>query len=234
MDRDYALLCWSACHSKILTPRSLAASAEPCFRGEAFPSIASVLAVFRLNHAASCGVAPGRNPSWGAAIEKRSLRRKSLLGPRSKWLDFSTIPLAAEILHSENTGAYIEHQLIFIRRGIPELASFFVRDERVVFQLPAASSLGRTQIRDLMARNGGATPHRGPNRRSRESGSRLIGRPAFSRPEPVNNVPLGTDAPIEVRLLHRRRPEGYHTAPLKAVSGHLFSFSISTRRSLTT
>src|SRR6185503_4731936 len=71
----------------------------------------------------------------GTQIEARSL--------------FFNLPARRKFLRSENTESRnVEHQLHLQATGHPQVAFVFVRDERVVFQLPAASSL-RDRVRDL-------------------------------------------------------------------------------------
>src|SRR5205823_12759822 len=116
--------------------------------GEALPSIASV-SRFRLTTrepgeiaGTEIIVAGGRietvrdgGEAPGTQIEVRSI--------------FYNLPARRKFLRSENTESRnIEHQLHLQATGHPEIAFVFVRDERVVFQLPAAASL-LDRIRDL-------------------------------------------------------------------------------------
>ena len=62
---------------------------------------------------------------------------------------FYNLPARRKFLRSENTEARnIEHQLHLQAIGHPEIAFAFVRDERIVFQLPATKSLA-DRVRDL-------------------------------------------------------------------------------------
>src|SRR5437764_2282232 len=149
MDRDDALLSLERhATSKIRSAADLAAIATLGFRGEALPSIASV-SRFRLTTrepSAVAGteiiVAGGRietvrdsGEAPGTQIEVRSI--------------FYNLPARRKFLRSENTESRnLEHQLHLQATGHPEIAFAFVRDERVVFQLPAAGSL-LERIRDL-------------------------------------------------------------------------------------
>ena len=137
MDRDDALLSLERhATSKIRTAADLAAIATLGFRGEALPSIASV-SRFRLTTrepSAVAGteiiVAGGRietvrdgGEAPGTQVEVRSL--------------FYNLPARRKFLRSENTEARnIEHQLHLQAIGHPQIAFAFVRDERIVFQLP--------------------------------------------------------------------------------------------------
>jgi len=150
MDRDDALLCLERhATSKIRTAADLAIVGTLGFRGEALPSIASV-ARFRLTtrgKEALAGteviVSGGRietvrdgGEAPGTQIEVRSL--------------FYNLPARRKFLRSENTETRnIEHQLNLQAIGHPAIAFSFVRDERLVFQLPATKAL-RERIRDLL------------------------------------------------------------------------------------
>ncbi len=149
MDRDDALLCLERhATSKIRSAADLAAIATLGFRGEALPSIASV-SRFRLTTrepGAIAGseiiVAGGKidavrdgGEAPGTQIEVRSL--------------FYNLPARRKFLRSENTESRnVEHQLYLQASAHPEVAFVFVREERVVFQLPATRSL-KERVRDL-------------------------------------------------------------------------------------
>src|SRR3954471_12579530 len=149
MDRDDALLCLERhATSKIRSAADLEAIGTLGFRGEALPSIASI-SRFRLttrepNALAGTEIvvsggkievvrAGGEAP--GTQVEVRSI--------------FYNLPARRKFLRTENTESRnLEHQLHLQATGHPEIAFAFVRDERVVFQLPAAGSL-LERIRDL-------------------------------------------------------------------------------------
>src|SRR6478672_4487179 len=149
MDRDDALLSLERhATSKIRTAADLAAIGTLGFRGEALPSIASV-SRFRLTTREPEAVAGteiivsgGRietvrdgGEAPGTQIEARSL--------------FYNLPARRKFLRSENTESRnVEHQLHLQAVGHSQIAFVFVRDERVVFQLPATNSL-RDRVRDL-------------------------------------------------------------------------------------
>src|SRR6266850_5560734 len=142
MDRDDALLSLERhATSKIRSAKDLQAIGTLGFRGEALPSIASV-SRFRLTTrepGAIAGteiiVAGGRietvrdgGEAPGTQVEVSSL--------------FYNLPARRKFLRSENTESRnVEHQLHLQATGHPEIAFAFVRDERVVFQLPVTSSL---------------------------------------------------------------------------------------------
>src|SRR6186713_1316830 len=149
MDRDDALLSLERhATSKLRSAADLQAVATLGFRGEALPSIASV-SRFRVSTREAGAIAGteivvnggkidvvrdgGEAP--GTQVEVRSL--------------FYNLPARRKFLRSENTESRnIEHQLHLQATGHPEIAFAFVRDERVVFQLPRAATL-LDRIRDL-------------------------------------------------------------------------------------
>src|SRR6266478_5448504 len=149
MDRDDALLSLERhATSKIRSVSDLEAISTLGFRGEALPSIASV-SRFRLTTREPNAVAGteivvnggkidivrdgGEAP--GTQVEVRSL--------------LYNIPARRKFLRAENTeGRNIEHQIHLHAIGDAQMAFAFVRDARVVFQLPPAASL-HDRIRDF-------------------------------------------------------------------------------------
>src|SRR5688572_13102502 len=217
MDRDDALLSLERhATSKIRTAADLAAIATLGFRGEALPSIASV-SRFRLSTRepdAVAGteiiVAGGRietvrdgGEAPGTQIEVRSL--------------FYNLPARRKFLRSENTESRnIEHQLHLQATGHPEIAFAFVRDERVVFQLPAASSLVE-RIRDLYGKElveRLLTVEKSAG--SSKIGIRgLIGQAGVSRQSRAQQLVFVNGRAIESPVLTAALREGYHTALMK-------------------
>src|SRR4051794_38404501 len=142
MDRDDALLCLERhATSKIRSGHDLAAIATLGFRGEALPSIASV-SRFRLatrEREALAGseviVSAGKIESVrdggdapGTQIEVRSL--------------FYNLPARRKFLRTENTeSSHVEHQLHLQAIGHPSVGFTFIKDDRVVYQLPPTTSL---------------------------------------------------------------------------------------------
>src|SRR6476469_5177100 len=149
MDRDDALLSLERhATSKIRTANDLAAIATLGFRGEALPSIASV-SRFRLTtrepdavagteiivNGGKIDVVRDGGEAPGTQVEVRSL--------------FYNVPARRKFLRAENTESRnIEHQLHLQAIGHPQVAFALVRDDRIVFQLPAVSNL-LERIRDL-------------------------------------------------------------------------------------
>jgi DNA mismatch repair protein MutL len=218
MDRDDSLLSLERhATSKIRTAADLAAIATLGFRGEALPSIASV-SRFRLTTRepqAVAGteiiVAGGRietvrdgGEAPGTQIEVRSI--------------FYNLPARRKFLRSENTESRnIEHQLHLQATGHPEIAFVFVRDERVVFQLPAAASL-TDRIRDLHGKDlvdrllGVEEP------KDHAAGIRirgLIGQAGVSRQTRAQQLVFVNGRAIESPVLSAALREGYHTALMK-------------------
>jgi len=217
MDRDDALLSLERhATSKIRTSADLAAIATLGFRGEALPSIASV-SRFRLTTReaeAITGteiiVAGGRietvrdgGEAPGTQVEVRSI--------------FYNLPARRKFLRSENTESRnIEHQLHLQATGHPEIAFVFLRDDRIVFQLPAATTL-LERIRDLHGRElverllaveedlaSGTIRIRG-----------LIGQAGISRSSRAQQLVFVNGRAIESPVLTAALREGYHTALMK-------------------
>ncbi len=216
MDRDDALLCLERhATSKIRTAADLATVGTLGFRGEALPSIASV-ARFRLTtreKEALAGteilVAGGKletardgGEAPGTQIEVRSL--------------FYNLPARRKFLRSENTETrQIEHQLNLQAIGHPEIAFSFLRDERLVFQLPATKSL-RDRIRDLLGSELLARLLEvEPAARSKVRVTGFIGQAGVSRATRAQQFVFVNGRAIESPVLSAALKEGYHTALMK-------------------
>jgi DNA mismatch repair protein MutL len=217
MDRDDALLSLERhATSKIRSAADLAAIATLGFRGEALPSIASV-SRFRLTtreREAIAGteiiVAGGRietvrdgGEAPGTQVEVRSI--------------FYNLPARRKFLRSENAESRnIEHQLHLQATGHPEIAFVFVRDDRIAFQLPAATTLlerirdlhGNELVGRLLAVDASAAPGK-----IRISG--LIGQPGLSRQSRAQQLVFVNGRAIESPVLTAALREGYHTALMK-------------------
>src|SRR3954464_9741407 len=216
MDRDDALLSLERhATSKIRTASDLAAIATLGFRGEALPSIASV-SRFRLTTREAEAVAgteilvaggkietvrdAGEAP--GTQVEVRSI--------------FYNVPARRKFLRSENTETRnIEHQLHLQAIGHPDIAFTFVRDERVIFQLPAAANLldrlrdlyGVEAVERLLEVTGNGT------RPVRLRG--FIGRAGASRQSRDQQLVFVNGRAVENAVLNAALREGYHTALMK-------------------
>jgi DNA mismatch repair protein MutL len=216
MDRDDALLCLERhATSKIRTATDLASVATLGFRGEALPSIASV-SRFRLTtreKEAIAGteviVSGGRvemvrdsGEAPGTQVEVRSL--------------FHNLPARRKFLRSENTETRnIEHQLYLQAIAHPEVAFSFLRDEKLVFQLPATRSL-RDRIRDLLGNELLARLLEvGPAARGKVRVSGFIGQAGVSRASRAQQFVFVNGRAIESPVIGAALKEGYHTALMK-------------------
>jgi DNA mismatch repair protein MutL len=216
MDRDDALLSLERhATSKIRSAADLQAVATLGFRGEALPSIASV-SRFRLTTREAGAVAGieivvnggkidivregGEAP--GTQVEVRSL--------------FYNLPVRRKFLRSENTESRnIEHQIHLQAIGHPQIGFSLLRDDRMLFQLPAAATLG-DRIRDLygiellerlVEVNGTASQN------IRIAG--FIGQAGVSRQTRAQQLVFVNGRTIESGLLTAAIREGYHTALMK-------------------
>src|SRR5262245_31511898 len=216
MDRDDALLSLERhATSKIRSAADLQAVATLGFRGEALPSIASV-SRFHLTTREAGAVAGteivvnggkidivrdgGEAP--GTQVEVRSL--------------FYNLPARRKFLRSENTeGRNIEHQLHLQAIGHPEVGFSMMRDDRVLFQLPAAVTRS-DRIRDLygvellqrlVEVSDAASP------KVRISG--FIGQAGLSRQTRSQQLIFVNGRAIESSLITGAIREGYHTALMK-------------------
>jgi len=216
MDRDDALLSLERhATSKIRSAADLAAIATLGFRGEALPSIASVsrfrLATREPNAVAGTEIIVnggkidivrdgGEAP--GTQVEARSV--------------FYNLPARRKFLRSENTESRnIEHQLHLQAIGHSHIAFTFARDDRIVFQLPAAATL-HDRIRDLygadlLERLLPVTSF--SFSKVRISG--LIGQAGLSRQTRGQQLIFVNGRAIESALIATALREGYHTALMK-------------------
>jgi DNA mismatch repair protein MutL len=216
MDRDDALLSLERhATSKIRSAKDLQAIGTLGFRGEALPSIASV-SRFRLTTREPGAIAgteiivnggkidivreSGEAP--GTQVEVRSL--------------FYNLPARRKFLRSENTESRnIEHQVHLQAIGHPQIAFTLLRDDRLLFQLPATGTL-RDRIRDLygfallerlIELHGTGSPKikiRG-----------FIGQAGLSRQTRAQQLIFVNGRAIESGLITNAVREGYHTALMK-------------------
>jgi len=216
MDRDDALLSLERhATSKIRSAADLQAVSTLGFRGEALPSIASV-SRFRLTTREAGAVAGSEivvnggkidivrdgGEAPGTQVEVRSL--------------FYNLPARRKFLRSENTESRnIEHQIHLQAIGHPKIGFSLVRDDRMLFQLPTAATLG-DRIRDLygielsqrLVELNGA-----PSRNIQISG--FIGQAGLSRQTRTQQLVFVNGRAIESGLLTAAIREGYHTALMK-------------------
>ncbi len=216
MDRDDALLSLERhATSKIRSASDLQAICTLGFRGEALPSIASV-SRFRLTtrepnaiagteiivNGGKLDIVRDGGEAPGTQVEVRSL--------------FYNLPARRKFLRSENTESRnIEHQIHLQAIGHPQTAFTLLRDDRVMFQLPAATTLnerirnlyGVELLERLIQLNGTAL------RKIQISG--LIGQAGLSRPTRAQQLVFVNGRAIESGLITGAIREGYHTALMK-------------------
>src|SRR5215212_68745 len=217
MDRNDALLSLERhATSKIRSAADLQAVATLGFRGEALPSIASV-SRFRLTTRESGAVAGteivvnggkietvrdgGEAP--GTQVEVRSI--------------FYNLPARRKFLRSENTESRnIEHQTHLQAAGHPEVAFVLVRDERVIFQLPAVTNLV-DRIRDLHGKElvDRLLPVEEPAANAPVRIRGLIGQAGVSRQTRSQQLVFVNGRAVENAVLTAGLREGYHTALMK-------------------
>ena len=216
MGRDDALLSLERhATSKIRSAADLQAIATLGFRGEALPSIASV-SRFRVStreggaiagteiivNGGKIDVVRDGGEAPGTQVEVRSL--------------FYNLPARRKFLRSENTESRnIEHQIHLQAIGHPEIGFSLMRDDRILFQLPATATLG-DRIRDLygvellqrlIEVNGAASPKIGI--------SGFIGQAGLSRQSRSQQLVFVNGRAIESNLITGGVREGYHTALMK-------------------
>src|SRR6202011_1385095 len=216
MDRDDALLSLERhATSKIRSVSDLEAIGTLGFRGEALPSIASV-SRFRLTtrepdaiagteilvNGGKIDIVRDGGEAPGTQVEVRSL--------------FYNVPARRKFLRAENTESRnIEHQLHLQAVGHPQIAFTFARDDRIAFQLPAASTLtdrvrdlyGNDLLEQLFLLNGAGSTQ------IRISG--LIGRAGLSRQTRAQQLVFVNGRAIESPVITAAVREGYHTALMK-------------------
>jgi DNA mismatch repair protein MutL len=143
MSRDDALLSLERhATSKIVRAEDLASIATMGFRGEALPSIASVSRFMLttrerendspegtqiLVNGGTIAEVKAAGSATGTSIEVRQL--------------FFNLPARRKFLRTEETeAAHIQHYLTLAALSFPEVAFTFIKDARVVWQLPAQKS----------------------------------------------------------------------------------------------
>jgi len=216
MDRDDALLSLERhATSKIRSAADLQAVATLGFRGEALPSIASV-SRFRLTTRETDAIAGTEIIVNGGKLE---VVRDGGEAPGTqvevRWL-FYNLPARRKFLRSENTESRnIEHQIHLQAIGHPQIAFSLLRDDRVLFRVPAAATLS-DRIRDLYGAellerlvevNGTAS------QKIRIGG--FIGQAGLSRQTRAQQLVFVNGRAIESSLITSAVREGYHTALMK-------------------
>jgi DNA mismatch repair protein MutL len=225
MDRDDALLSLERhATSKIRSVSDLESVGTLGFRGEALPSIASV-SRFRLTtrepdaiagteivvNGGKIDIVRDGGEAPGTQVEVRSL--------------FYNVPARRKFLRAENTESRnIEHQLHLQAIGHPNVAFTFARDERVVFQLPATTSLS-DRIRDLYGNDllAQLLPINGADSSQIKIGG-LIGQAGLSRQSRSQQLVFVNGRAIDSPIITSAIREGYHTALMKGQYAVTFLF----------
>ena len=216
MGRDDSLLSLERhATSKIRSAADLESVATLGFRGEALPSIASV-SRFRLTtreldaiagteilvNGGKIDIVRDGGEAPGTQVEVRSL--------------FYNVPARRKFLRSENTESRnIEHQLHLQAIGHPQIAFTFARDDRLIFQLPIATTLN-DRIRDLY---GADLLERllsvDANGSDQIRITGLIGKAGVSRQSRDQQLVFVNGRAIESPLITGAVREGYRTALMK-------------------
>ena len=236
MSRDDALLCLERhATSKIQKAEDLASIATMGFRGEAIPSIASV-SRFVLTTRERESESPAATQiivNGGKLAEVRAAGSPAGTTVEVRQLFFN-LPARRKFLRSEETEyAHIYHYLTLAALAHPEVAFTFLKDGRVVWQLPAAGQPGlaavRERMRALFAREGELLPVNFTST-IRASGSAveeegegetafrlwgLMGKPGVSRSARDEQFIFVNRRPVENRGINFALGEGYHTALMK-------------------
>src|SRR5580765_1439537 len=152
MSRDDALLCLERhATSKIQRAEDLAAIATMGFRGEALPSIASV-SRFTLTTRERDSASPEGTQiiiNAGKILEVKAAGSAPGTTVEVRQLFFN-LPARRKFLRTEETEAgHIQHYLLLAALSFPEVAMTFVRDGRLVWQLPALK--GGPQVESRLA-----------------------------------------------------------------------------------
>ena len=218
MDRDDALLCLERhATSKLRSGRDLAAIATMGFRGEALPSIASV-SRFRLTTrepAALAGTEVIVNGGKIEAVRDAGEAPGTQVEVRSL---FYNLPARRIFLRSEPTeNGHIEAMMQQLAFGNPGVGFTFIRDERTIFQLPAAARL-EDRLRDLCGPGllGELIEIDGsPDDNGRPGIRGFIGKPGVSRASRADQRVFINGRAVENTTIHHALREGYHTALMK-------------------
>jgi DNA mismatch repair protein MutL len=238
MSRDDALLCLERhATSKILRAEDLSSIATLGFRGEALPSIASVSRFTlttrergadtpegtqvvinggKILAVKACGSAPG------ATVEVRQL--------------FFNLPARRKFLRGEETeAAHIQHYLTLAALAFPAVAFEFLKDSRLIWQLPAVKTADKwLAVRErLRSLQGGGEKLLavdfsaqfppvvdGPESETSAAPASfsvwgLIGAPGVSRSTRQDQHIFVNRRPVENRGINFALLEGYHTALMK-------------------
>jgi DNA mismatch repair protein MutL len=234
MSRDDALLCLERhATSKITRAEDLSAIATMGFRGEALPSIASV-SRFTLNTRERDGALEGTEivvnggkivaVKAGASAPGTSVEVRQL---------FFNLPARRKFLRSEETeAAHIQHYLTLAALAYPAIAFEFIKDGRIVWQLPSVRAEDkiaalRERLRALYGTEQKLLPvtftgelpaHSSEDEPVGDTSIRVwgvIGSPGVSRSTRDEQHVFVNRRPVENRGINFALLEGYHTALMK-------------------
>lgn len=246
MSKDDALLCLERhATSKIQKAEDLSAIATMGFRGEALPSIASVSRFTLITRERDSDAPEGTQIviNGGKIIEVKAAGSATGTSVEVRQLFFN-LPARRKFLRSEETEfAHIQHYLTLAALAHPEVAFTFLKDTRIVWQLPAAkienndtsrTAALRERMRALMGGELKLLPvdftgdlpsnehfeseSENSSLDIRHSSFRLwgfIGAPGVSRSTREDQHLFVNRRPIENRGLNFALLEGYHTALMK-------------------
>ncbi|MCB1229021.1 MAG: DNA mismatch repair endonuclease MutL [Verrucomicrobiae bacterium] len=216
MNRDDALMCVERhATSKIRTKDDLAAIGTLGFRGEALPSIASV-SKFRLatrEPGALTGTEVLINGGKMAAVKDCGEPPGTQIEVRSL---FFNIPARRKFLRTENTEfSHLEQTVRVQALAHPEVRFALVRNDRLVFQLPATKD-GRDRIRGLAGADLAGRLLEVPKQTHHGvTVSGFIGPPGMGRSDRKQMLTFLNGRPVEAAMLTYALREGYHTALMK-------------------
>ncbi|MEW6302853.1 MAG: DNA mismatch repair endonuclease MutL [Verrucomicrobiota bacterium] len=238
MNRDDALLCLERhATSKIRLAEDLTAIQTMGFRGEAVPSIASV-SRFTLTTRERDGTGVDGTQviiNGGKILEVKSAGTATGTCVEVRQL-FYNLPARRKFLRSEETErAHIQHYLTLAALAHPQVAFVFTSDQRVVWQLPAATGAAdtagklaalRERLRVFLGAEVSLLPmdFSGTIDTLEDADSPadnsfrawgFIGAPGVSRSTREDQNLFVNRRPVENRGLNFALLEGYHTALMK-------------------
>ena len=245
MSKDDALLCLERhATSKIRQAEDLCAISTMGFRGEALPSIASVSRFTVTTRERESDAPDGTQViiNGGKILEVKAAGSATGTSIEVRQLFFN-LPARRKFLRSEETeSAHIQHYLTLAALAYPEVAFTFLKDTRVVWQLPAVkveehhesrSHALRERMRallggelKLLAVNFSSellstednSDSETPSSDSRNTKFHLwgfIGAPGVARSTREDQHVFVNRRPVENRGLNFALLEGYHTALMK-------------------
>ncbi len=241
MNRDDALLCLERhATSKIQRAEDLSSISTMGFRGEALPSIASI-SRFTLTTRERESQSPEGTQvvvNGGKIVEVKAAGCATGTSLEVRQIFFN-LPARRKFLRSEETEAsHIQHYLTLAALAYPEVAFTFLKDGRVVWQLPGAkieTSEGRSvalheRLRTLIGNDlkllpvhfettlPAFTSVHSEDEAIHSSAVKIwgfIGSPGVSRSTREDQFTFVNRRPVENRGLNFALLEGYHTALMK-------------------